>query len=91
MLVDHSHGVLQKLRRTVAVLLQLELRLVVTKLAEQALAQIAAANARGIQLTNNLQRFLQIGGGEFRLIHRSRLRRARGRGRRCGGRISRSR
>ena len=67
-LVDYGHRVLQNLGRAVAVLVLCQLRLMKAKLAQQAFAQIAAAYAGRIELLDDLQRFLQIRGGEVRLV-----------------------
>ena len=58
MLVDDGRGVLQNLRGAVAVFVQRKLRLVITKLAEQAFAQIAAGDAGRIKLTHDFQSLL---------------------------------
>ncbi len=49
---------------SVAVPLQLKLLLMVAQLVEQALAQIAAGDAGGIQLAHDFDRFVQIGETE---------------------------
>ena len=63
MLVDDGHGVGKNLAAVaVAVLVQRQLRLVIAQLVEQAIAQIAAGDAGRIQLADQLQGFVQIGG-----------------------------
>src|ERR1700722_3300531 len=71
MLIDDRGGVLENLRRAVAVsfsvlvavflsvLVQRELLLVIAQLVEQALAEIAATNAGGVELADRVQGLLQ--------------------------------
>ena len=68
-LVNHGDTVIQHFRgRSISVFVNRELLLVVTKLAEQALAQIAAGYARGIELAHQFECFMQIGKSETRLV-----------------------
>ena len=61
----------------------------IVELSEQAFAQIAAANAGGIELADSFESFLQIRGREVGLENRQRSwRRRRCFGRRRGGRDS---
>ena len=68
MLVDDGDGIRKNLRRAVAVLVLRELHLMITKLVEQALAQVAAGHAGRIELADDFQRFVQIGGGKSWLV-----------------------
>ena len=82
MLVDDGDGVLKNLRSAVAVFVECELRLMIAKLVNQAFAEIAAAHAGRIELTDNFQRFFQVRGSESGLENwrRSDVFRSGGRG-----------
>ena len=58
MLIDNCDRVREHLGGTVSILPQL--RLVVAQLVEQAFAKVSACDARRIQLTHNLNRFVQV-------------------------------
>src|SRR5258705_6509989 len=71
MLIDHCHRVFYNLFRGLVgiaitvcigapVSMVLQLRQVMAELIEKALAKVAAANSRRIELANNLDRFMQI-------------------------------
>src|SRR5258706_10283774 len=75
MLIDHGHRIFDDLLGSLiavsasitvraSISMVLYLREVMAQLVEKALAQIAAANSWRIELTNNLDRLMQILSGE---------------------------
>src|SRR5262249_14791205 len=66
-LIDDRHGVLQYLHRTITVFVLCKLSLMKSQLVQQALPKITASHSRRIQLLNDLEGFLQLGGAEVRL------------------------
>src|SRR5258706_5733659 len=75
MLIDHGHRIFDDLLGSLiavsasiavrdSISMVLYLRAVMAQLVEKALAQIAAANSWRIELTNNLDRLMQILSGE---------------------------
>ena len=73
MLIDDRNRVGDNLSVSITVVLLLRMLLLnITQLVKQALAQVSASHARWIQLTDDLERFVQIGQPKVRLIHRVR-------------------
>ena len=88
-LVDDGDGIVQDLRGAVtvfvSVLVKSKLLLVMVQLSEQAFAKSATADTGRIELADDFECFLEIGGGEVRFLDGTR-RRGNGSGSSgCGG------